>query len=120
MAEALSGLHAQQYAHLDFSLNNILVSDQEKAFHGDFGACHKVISWLDYQVTTFDVAAPEMFSKDRFYVLPSLNMWAFGRILAVLFVGLNEDFFLCPKIDINSLSSKQKEEEIFARRNTDC
>lgn len=91
IARALCGLHENNYVHLDLKPENILLTEQGKAFLGDLGSCKEIFSLYNTAITPFHVAAPETFTEQNIgRVDPSSDMWAFGLLLASLFLGLSQ------------------------------
>lgn len=103
LAEAVAGMHANGFCHLDIKMQNIFVVRERGSFHirlGDFGAVSPVgeVTGLVSSYPSPEVILNVQHKRDTL-VCPSLDLWGLGGVLSLLFGTRNTQpppFFAVP------------------------
>jgi len=91
VAEALAGIHALGYVHLDVKSKNVLLMRYDEAFLTDFGTTTSMGTW-QMAGTTRPYMAPEQFFSLR--ADPAMDMWSFGLLIIETLYGIDTNKFL--------------------------
>jgi serine/threonine protein kinase len=111
VASGLANLHASGLIHGDIKPQNVLVTDNNHAYIGDFGFSCRVGQRIKGQTPTY--SSPELVRQaDNLCAETGQDTWAFGVLLFELYTGFIPNWIHAGRNFINSYDESQVRREL--------